>query len=462
MKKNLLILLLMLSQASVAEVSEKEFVDGIKNTNVTEQLEVVAAGTLKKKEYTRYLTVMERLVELRPQDTRYWYGLAKAYSLNGDKSKAYNALIKLQNAGFSYSIDDPEIFTNINDTKVYNYIVDGMANNAKPYGKGEVVGEIPAHYSGMLFESFVFDAQNNRFLMGSVRSGEVYTLDATGGFKSFIKPEMGAHATYGVVDMVLDAKNNQLWVATASMPQFNGVTPDNLGKTTLSVFDVIDGSWIENKDLSSVNAPNLINALHLTASGDLLFFNVLTKEIFELKKGQNKPSSFIKTPQLGAIKAITSNEDGSYIYLSDYDQGIFVVNAEDKQVKILINPEAAFLAGINDLVYEDGDLIAMQSKTSPARVMRILLNNDIFYQGAVPLESAQPDASNVGQLDVNQNDVYYIANSQWDKMDMAGNLQKDLEWEPLKVIKADAKYKLAEHLESQKRIEEIKKKRGIK
>ena len=461
MKPFVLILMLIISHASTAQLTDEDFAKEINKSNVIHQLEQVAAGTLKKEQHERFQVVMERLVTLRPQNTNYMFSLAKSYALQDMKTEAYNVLVKLQNAGFSYPIVGNEAFDNVARTKVYDYIQEGMIGNGNAYGMGEPVAQVPEQYAGMLFENMAYDKKGSRFLLGSIRSGEVYTLDKSGSFKTFIKPNTGKNETFGVVDLVTDNERDVLWLATASMPQFNGANQENFGKATLSKYQLSTGKWLANLNTESLNKPMLFNALHITSEGDLYFINPFTREMLTSTSKDEQVKPFMSLTQLTAIKAITSNTPGTVIYVSDYDQGLFLINAETKAVKTLNDPSTAFLSGIDDLFYTNGDLIAIQNKTSPSRIMRILLNNDLFYQAAIPIESNHSLATAMSKGFVSGKDVYYIANSQWGKMDLNGNLINGEKWEPVHLIKANSEFQLEKHLESQKRMADIKKKRGI-
>jgi hypothetical protein len=94
--------------------------------------------------------------------------------------------------------------------------------------------------------------------------------------------------------------------------------------------------------------------------------------------------------------------------------------------------------------------------------MRLDLAQDIAIKMSFPLEASHEDFVTLGNGTVAGDSVYYMANSQWGKMDMAGNLVEGESWQPLKIMQSPIAYRLDEHMESQKRMEDIKKKRGIK
>ncbi len=470
MKKLLPLLLIIMSTPLVAQALEdnqlspqdKTFQQEIMRANYIPQLLQVAEGTMKKKQHKRHLMVWERIAQLEPNNPEFQFELARAYALVDEKTGAYNALVKLQNAGLSYQIDGDDSFTNIQGTKVYDYIVNGMKDNATAYGEGKVVATVDDSFSGMLFENMVYDKNNQRFLLASIRSGEIYQIDQQGQFSPFISDANPEKGPWGAVDMVLANDNKSLWVASASMPQFNGVTEQNLGRAMISQYRLSDGELIKRVVFGDSQTPQLLTALHMGHAGALYFLSLFDKTIYQLNADSDKPEKVIELPGLNAIKAITSNTDDSYLYVTDFEKGLYVIDIATQKVGNMDPKGERFFTGISDLFYVDGDLVGIQSGVSPARVMRFDLAQDLLIKMTFPVEASHPDFVTLGNGTLVDNHVYYVANSQWGKMDMGGNLIEGENWQPLKIMKSPIDYRMQEHIDNQKRIEEIKKKRGIK
>ena len=139
-------------------------------------------------EFAQQEVVLKRLVELRPYSPAFRMSLIKTYAQQNKKQQAYNDLIEFQKAGLSYPVRDLKGFENITSTPVFDYIEEGMANNAKAFGEGSEAFSIPEGFSGMLFENLAYDANDKRFLLGSVRTGAIYQQTEGGEFKAFIDP----------------------------------------------------------------------------------------------------------------------------------------------------------------------------------------------------------------------------------------------------------------------------------
>ncbi len=442
--------------------SDKDFQQEVMRANHIPQLLQVAEGTLKKGELKRHQIVWQRLATLQPNNPQFQYELAKAHALMDEKTGSYNALVKLQNAGLSYEVDGVDSFKNIKGTKVYDYIVNGMADNAAHYGEGQVVATVDDSFSGMLFENMVYDKNKERFLLASIRSGEIYQIDQNNTFSPFISDANPEKGPWGAVDMVLSKDKKSIWVASASMPQYNGVSEQNLGSAMISHYRLDKGELIKRYQFDDIKSPQLITALHVGAEGGLYFLNVFNQTIYQLKPDSDQPEKVMQIPGLKAIKAITSNADESYLYVADFEKGLFVIDVASQKVGSMDPKGERFFTGISDLFYADGDLIGIQSGVSPARVMRFDLAQGLIIKMSFPIEASHKDFATLGNGTVIGDSVYYVANSQWSKMDMGGNLIEGESWQPVKIIRSPIDYRMQEHMENQKRMEEIKKKRGIK
>ena len=464
MKNTIALLLLMCSAAATAQGLDPEqlFAQDLAAMNSLPQLQELAEKTLQAEQYARYEQVMKRLVELRPFDPVFKLNLAKAYALQDKKSEAYNDLIALQKAGLSYPVADNPGFDLIKDTNVFGYIEDGMQQNAAHFGEGETAFTVSHHYSGMLFENLAWDNAGQRFLLGSVRSGAVYQYSEGGGFEEYMPAGNPATGPWGVIDLVVDQDHDLLWLASATLPHYNGTTQQNFGRAMISKVKLSTGEVLQNLMMPVSNQPRLITALHVTQSGDLYFVNAFDSTFFQIKQGTNAVNPVVALPGMTSIKAITSNADESLLYVSDFELGLFVINTETWQVAPLVKDTSGFFAGMNDLFYDDGDLVGIQSGVQPARLMRFVLKQDLFLQNLFPIEASHPDFDYLGNGVLVGDHVYYAANTQWAKTNGLGRLLPDASWEPLKVMKSPTRYRMEEHMLQQQKIEEIKRKRGLK
>ncbi len=463
MKKIILFCLLFLQTAVFAQAYApvKDYAKAVNELTDIDTLLQMSDETLKTKSYANYEVVLKRLVELRPFNPEYRFMLVKAYALQDKKSAAYNDLITIQKSGLSYPVGDKEGFDLIKGTGAFDYIEENMVKNGQTYGKGEMAFSVSKNYSGMLFENIAFDKKGNRFLLSSIRSGDIYQYTEAEGFKKFIKSGNPSTGPWGGIDLVVDEESDILWVSSATLPHYIGTTQANFGKAMISKYKLSTGELVNNFAMQNANQPMLFSALHLTAGKNLYFINAFTSDLFKIQKDGEQVEAVVALPSLNNIKALTSNSDETLLYLSDYDQGIFVVNFETSQVVPLIRKEDGFYAGINDLFYDQGDLIVIQGGVRPARLMRYVMQDDVIFKTMFPLEASHEKFDSLGSGVLVDGYVYYAANSQWDKTGPLGQLADGETWEDLVIIKTDAKYKMEPFMQQQREIEETKKKRGI-
>lgn len=455
-------LLLSLGLSAQAQDAQSSLVDEVNKIDNVQQLIKMAGEAGKNDSYARQEVILKRLVALRPYNPDFKFALVKAYAQQDKKSEAYNDLIMMQKAGLSYPMDGIEGFEKIKTTKVYDYIEEGMTENGKPFGAGKKYFEVNDAYSGMLFENMAYDETAQRFLLGSIRTGSVYQYTEQGGFKEFITPAHPVNGPWGIIDIVTDTPADILWTASATMPHYSGTSQANIGQAMISKFKLSTGELIQNYSMAKSETPMLFSQLHVSKGHNLYFSNVFSSDVFKIVKDSESVEPVFSLSSLKNIKAITSNSDETILYVSDYDLGIFVINLETKQTAPLMRNQQGFFAGINDLFYDEGDLIAIQSGVQPARLMRYVLKQDLLLQNMFPIEASQPSFNALGNGTLAGDYVYYAANSQWSKTDPMGRLLPEQSWEPLVIMKTATNYRMEEHFEQQQKMEEIKRKRGMK
>ncbi len=457
-------LLLLISCAAFSQALDPEaaFRTEVNKNNNIQQLLELAKSTKENNYLARHIVVGRRLVELRPYNANFKFALARAYAMVDDKTSSYNLLVELQNAGLSYPVGDKEGFENIKGTRVYDYIEEGMRDNGKPFGEGQNVGHISQHYSGMLFENLAYDSKKERFLLPSVRTGAIYELTKDQQFNEVIAAAQPQTGPWGAVDLVIDQAQDVLWVASATMPQYNGTTQENFGNSMISKYRLSTYELLNSFALKPGKDPILFSALHLSANGNLYFVNLFNQEVFKVNKDGEAIDSLVALPRFTSIKAIATNAKESILYISDYDQGLFALDLSNKKLGKIGGKGQGFYGGFDDIFYQDGDLVAIQNGVKPARLMRLMLDEDVLLKNMYPLEAGREEFKALSKGVLVGEDVYYFANSQWGKMDFSGRLLPELQWEDQLIMKTNTKYKLQEQIKYQQRMEDIKRRRGIK
>ncbi len=357
----------------------------------------------------RYTYAMERLVQLRPYSPIFLYRLAEAYAMRDQKTKAYDLLIKVQKQGLAINPDKDKDFDPIRTTQAFTYIIEGLVANAKPFGEGKVavtLGDTPE-----LIESIAYDSKGKRFLVGSVRTGEILSVTKDGRSELYASPEK-TPGLRSVFALAVDQQRGFLWVGTAGAPQYVKHKASELGQAALIKFDLAKGEVIEAYPVPVDGVPRNFGSISVANNGTVYATDAIANVVYQVQDG--KLRTLFAVPGSTSLRGLAVSPDQKYLYFVDYELGLRVADLSKSEVRDLV-VEGQNLGGIDGIYYFEDHLLAVQNGSIPTRVIRIKLDAATGVAETVrPLE-ANKDAlvmPTFGALDDDQ--FYFIANSQRD------------------------------------------------
>lgn len=368
-----------------------------------------ADGWKLEKDMRRYTYAMERLVQLRPYSPIFQYRLAEAYAMQDQKTKAYNQMIKIQKSGLAMNPDADKDFDPIRSTQAYKYIVDGLKTNAKPFGEGKIA--ITLKDAPELVESVAYDGKRKRFLVGSVRTGEILTVSDDGSTSVFAKPGT-TPGLKSVFAMAVDEARDFLWIGTAGAPQYEHHKPSEIGFAALLKFDLAKGEIIEAYPLPADGMPKNFGSITVAGNGAVYATDAIANVVYQAQGG--KLRTLFNVPGATSLRGIAVSPDEKFLYFIDYELGLRVADLGKSEVRELVK-EGQNLGGIDGIYYFQDHLIAVQNGTIPTRIIRIKLDP---AKGIV--ESVQPLEANKDAMvmptfgTLAGKDLYFISNSQRD------------------------------------------------
>ena len=469
MKKTILLSFVFLSFSIQAQfISAKPpttFELNLHNAKDITTLLKLAAEAKSTKNHKYLQSTMERIVKLKPNIPIFQYQLAEAYSLNDDKTKAFNTLILLQKQGLYFDLENNKNFDNIKSFPVFNYIKENIDANGKHFGAGVESFNINKSFSGLLFESIAFDFNSQSFLMGSLRDGSVIKIAASNGDISRLVTATngGIDGPWAALDLAVDEKNDVLWVASSAISQFGKVTKETAGLSGIFKYKLSTGELIKSFKLPGNKKPTLFKAMHLTSQGDLYILGAINNVVLKLAKDSDQISLVFSAKTHKNMRSITTDETGDILYFSDTENGIVIINLSSQKTFAIESSEALNLIGITDLIYDDNGLVFIQNGFSPERVMRIELNTDkTSIKNIFPIESSHPAFDSPSYGVIVGDGLYYIANSQIPKTNIYGGLQKGQLWQDMVVLSTAKHYQEKASLDYQKQIDVYEKETGTK
>lgn len=394
-----------------------------------------ALTAYEAEDYERMEQVLERAVELRPQLADLRFLLAKAYALQDEKQAAFNALVELQSQGLSFPLEGDPDFENLRPFDLYDYLVEQFAKNGQPYAPPASRFEIES--TDLLLESIAYDPTGDRYLVGSIATGTVYLVSDDGDLTPFIEPNED-NGLLGIADLLVDAERGVLWVASGASPHVRHARASDLGASYVHRFDLQSGKPLAR--FRAATRASYFLDLALAPDGTVYAADSVNPVVWKTNPavtgGQGNLSVFFGSNALTGIRAVAVDDRGEHVYFADYELGLFGVPVGSDQAFEVHLGQALNLSGIDQLLWYQDSLVAVQNGVSPRRVLRFQLFDD-HRRGrhAQAMTSGQPYFRNPTAGTLVGDDLVIIANSHRNAYDpRSGKPTKDAELKPPKVV----------------------------
>lgn len=405
MKQFLLALLLATTTLQADEVADSR------------KLAQEALTAYKAKDIATFLTKMRAASLLRPQHPTLLVQFAIALAANGRHLESLNLIERVAAMGFVAPLTDPELEP-VRKLPRFAAVAERMAANMRPTGRAK--SEFTIERTSLIPEGLAYDAKKKRFFLGSVRAKTIFVIDENGAVREFVT------SSYGIFGMAVDAKRNVLWATTTALPQVEGYTKEDEGKSALLQIDLDSGS-IVNALRASEGGAHHFGDVAVAPDGEVFVSDGATQTIYRVSGHTLDP--YVKGP-FTSLQGIAPT--ATVLYVADYSKGLFAVDRRTRDVLPLKVPNDAGLLGIDGLyVVGASTLIATQNGTTPNRVIRIgLTGNRLGVSAVTTLAANLPEMGDptLGVLVGNRsgNRFYFNANAQWELFGEDGRIADPL------------------------------------
>ncbi len=362
------------------------------------------------KDYAAMLEAAQQLRQLRPWNQEYMSFLVIAYALNGARSPAYEMMLAMQRQGLSFDFNSTEDTRSLRGTEVYDYVNDLMVRAGEPAGVAALEFQLPADL--LLPTAIAWDPTREMFLVANARDGAVFTVDADGATETLFQADE-ENGLWGIFGLQVDAENDRLWVTTAASPNFSGFREEDAGRSALVEVELESLEIVNRFPVPADGAPHRLGDIAL-AGGDVFAIDTVLPIIYRLQKGDDRLRAFVAAGDNVSLRGITATDDGSRLYVSDYEMGVLVLDLENARARRLVGPETLNFGGIEGIEYWNGHLVIIQNGIRPQRIMRLELDAEgAAVTNVAPLAIAQPffDFPNYGV--VRGSELVFFANSHW-------------------------------------------------
>lgn len=366
-----------------------------------------------------FLSHARQAQALRPRHGGVTYALASACALTGDTAGALDALRRYAAMGYTADVAADSDFVSLRGSPALAELERRIAANAAPVVRGTPAFTLPER--DLLAEGLAYDARDGAFYVSAVHRRKIVRMTPDGRFADFaVLDGAGEGAPLG---LRVDPKRRVLWVATAAMPQMQGYAPADSGVSAVLRYDLDTGKRTGRFPVPADGRAHVLGDLVVSRSGEVYASDSRAPVIYRLPAGGAALEPLVESPLLAAAQGLALTPDGRTLFVADYARGILRVDPAARTVAQVAAADTVAPLGIDGLYYADGALIGIQNGVAPHRVVRLRLSGTTGeITGVDVLERAHPAYEEPTLGVVVGRDLYYVANSQYERFGQDGTI----------------------------------------
>ena len=357
-----------------------------------------------------YLEHAREAQALRPEHGGVTWALASALALNGDTAGSFRTLRHFAALGYSEDLAADSDFAALRGSQAYAELTRRLEENRAPVVVSRVAFELPE--ADLLTEGIAYDSAKGAFFVGSVHKGKILRVTGEGRTTVFATVEGGRWAPLG---LRVDARRQALWVAAAALPQGAEYQAADSNRSAILRYDLRSGRLLRRYEPRD-GEPHVIGDLIVTRGGDVLATDSRSPVVYRIPAARDTLERFLESPLLLSGQGLALTPDERTLFVADYSRGILRVDLASRGVTLMQTADSVLALGIDGLYYREGRLIGIQNGVEPHRVVRFTLSpaGDRLVEAQV-LERAHPSYQEPTLGVLVGGELYYIANSQWER-----------------------------------------------
>lgn len=379
--------------------------------------------------FLRYAVEAQRL---RPKHGATTYALASAYAMAGDTAAALEALRRFAALGFTADIAADADLAPLRSSPAYDSLRAALGRNAAPIARAAPAFTLPER--DLLTEGIAYDARSRAFFVGSVHRRKILRVDRDGRVTDFVHP--GADLPWAPLGMRADPTRHALWVAATAVPQSDGFDPADSLRSGLFRFDLGSGALTGRFPIPDDGAPHALGDLAISRTGDVYASDSRAPWIYRVAAGADTLERFTTSRLLLSAQGLAFDAAERTLYVADYARGILRLDLAAREVHLLDTAEGVMALGIDGLYFDRGWLVGVQNGVAPARVVRLRLSaSGERVEALEVLERARPDYAEPTLGVIVGRDLFYVANSQWERFREDGTIDAPDRLQPPLVLR---------------------------
>jgi hypothetical protein len=348
-----------------------------------------------------------------------------------DTAETVRALTHLAELGLSIDVSADPDFALVRGSPVLGPLLRRLAANALPLARSTVAVSLTE--SDFFPEGLSHDSIRGVWYLASVRHRKVTRIARDGTADDLVKE--GQDGLWAVLGVRADVATTTLWVTTAALPYMAGYVPADSGRAGIFSFDLESGRLKTRYLLPPSPAGHLLGDLVVAPNGDVYATDSQDPAIWRIPRGSIAIQEFVRHPLFRSLQGPAVDPSGRTLYVADYSHGVLAVDLTTRQVRALSVPPRITALGIDGLAWYHGSLIGVQNGVTPARVVRLLLDRSgqrITGLRVLDRRLALAAEPTIGTVWGHR--FFYVANSQWEEYDEAGQLKAGARLDPPRIL----------------------------
>ncbi|MGZ8334837.1 MAG: SMP-30/gluconolactonase/LRE family protein [Allosphingosinicella sp.] len=279
-----------------------------------------------------------------------------------------------------------------------------FAANVVPVMASRLETQVPVEHH--LIEGIAWDAASGRLFVGSIADRRLLVREGEAWRVVPLPADVA-----GVFALAVDPQRRQLWLAS-------GVADPVPGRETafrgLIALDLATLAVVRRLTVPDGASPG---DLALAPDGSVYASDGAGGGVYAAAPGAREMIPIPWATRLSSTQGLALSRDGSRLYIASYGHGLAVLDLSGRRhLYRLQGTMPVMLDGVDGLVADGDDLIAIQNGTSPRRIVRIRLSpGGLAIAGVEVLERRHPDWGEPTLGTIAGDRLLYVADGQWER-----------------------------------------------
>ncbi|MBW8771220.1 MAG: hypothetical protein JF589_15810 [Gemmatimonadetes bacterium] len=295
----------------------------------------------------------------------------------------------------------------------------GAQTSADSLARGVVLRELAD--STLWPEGADRDPRTGDFYVASVRHRTVVRVMANGS-EHELWPR-GDRQLGAILGVRVDPRRPLVWATTSGIPQMEGWVPADSAIAALLRIDARTGRIERRWVLPVAPRGHVLGDLALGPRGDVYLTDSYEPVLYRLRPDADTLER-ITHPLFRSLQGMAPTDDDRFVYVADYSRGLLRVRLADGDVRRLGAAAGIDTRGCDGIVLHRGAIVAVQNGATPARIVRFVLDaagDSIVTAQTIDRNPVLAPEPTIGTMMGDR--FVYVANSQWEEFDDAGQLK---------------------------------------